>query len=159
MFTQPEMTIVSRLVRAMAKAEYPTWVNSNDRVVVTTPDQYWTKLCLQRGWRLYGESYFWTTPSGKTRINHPGAYKWPKVYVPSTRCIEVCVPLASQLVAEHQEEILLEILAGAGRSLHLTQMRKRLRTSIKNRVARSCLLTEAKVLAESVAGLRELNKE
>ena len=31
-----------------------------------------------------GESGYYTTPSGKTRITYPSAYKWPKVYHCST---------------------------------------------------------------------------
>ena len=38
---------------------------------------------------LCGEGYYWTTPSGKTRVRHPGAYKWRCVYHPSTMHIEV----------------------------------------------------------------------
>lgn len=36
-----------------------------------------------------GESYYWTTPSGKTRVAHPNAYGWPTVYHASTRRIVV----------------------------------------------------------------------
>ncbi len=35
-----------------------------------------------------GEGYYWTTPGGK-RIRYPNAYKWPKVYVPSSIRVEV----------------------------------------------------------------------
>lgn len=35
-----------------------------------------------------GTSYYFTTPGGKP-INHPNAYRWPKVYHPSTRHVEV----------------------------------------------------------------------
>jgi len=38
---------------------------------------------------LEGESYYWTTPSGKTRIEHPNAYKWPMWYHHSTRRIYI----------------------------------------------------------------------
>ena len=39
--------------------------------------------------RLVGRSYYWTTPSGKTVVRHPNAYRWPKLYWPSTRRVEV----------------------------------------------------------------------
>jgi hypothetical protein len=39
--------------------------------------------------KLTGNSYYWTTPSGKTIIRHPNAYRWAKIYSPSTRRIEV----------------------------------------------------------------------
>ena len=41
--------------------------------------------------RLEGESYYWTTPSGKTRVRHPNAYGWPTTYHRSTRRITVGV--------------------------------------------------------------------
>jgi hypothetical protein len=34
--------------------------------------------------RLVGHSYYWTTPSGKTIVHHPNAYRWPKLYHGST---------------------------------------------------------------------------
>lgn len=40
---------------------------------------------------IKGEGYYWTTPSGKTRVNHPNAYKWPTVYHCSTIHLEVSV--------------------------------------------------------------------
>lgn len=36
-----------------------------------------------------GESYHWTTLSGKTVVHHPSAYGWPTWYHPSTRSIQV----------------------------------------------------------------------
>jgi hypothetical protein len=30
--------------------------------------------------RLTGEGYYWTTPSGKTRVHHPNAYGWRTWY-------------------------------------------------------------------------------
>lgn len=36
-------------------------------------------------WWYAGRSYYWTTPSGKTIVRHPNAYKWPTVYHASTR--------------------------------------------------------------------------
>ncbi len=36
-----------------------------------------------------GESYCFTTPSGKTRVQYPGAYKWRTVYHASTLCVEI----------------------------------------------------------------------
>jgi hypothetical protein len=39
--------------------------------------------------QLFGESWYYTTPSGKTRIRHPNAYHWPKSYHSST--LEVVV--------------------------------------------------------------------
>lgn len=38
--------------------------------------------------RWEGEEWYFTTPGG-TRIEHPNAYKWPKVYHPSTLAIHV----------------------------------------------------------------------
>ena len=37
---------------------------------------------------LTGDSFYWTTPGG-TRIRHPGAYRWNKVYHNSTLAITV----------------------------------------------------------------------
>ena len=39
--------------------------------------------------RIVGYDAFWTTPSGKTVITHPNAYKWRKVYHGSTKTIVV----------------------------------------------------------------------
>jgi hypothetical protein len=39
--------------------------------------------------RRIGEGFYFTTPSGKTIINHPSAYHWPKSYHGSTLAIEV----------------------------------------------------------------------
>lgn len=39
--------------------------------------------------RKAGRSYYWTTPSGKTEVQHPSAYGWPTVYHSSTRRVEV----------------------------------------------------------------------
>lgn len=39
--------------------------------------------------RLLGDDYYWTTPSGKTVVHYPGAYKWPTRYWPSTRRVVV----------------------------------------------------------------------
>jgi hypothetical protein len=39
--------------------------------------------------KVTGSGYYWTTPSGKTIIRHPNAYKWPKLYNRSTISIEV----------------------------------------------------------------------
>lgn len=36
-----------------------------------------------------GESYYHTTPSGKTRVYHPSAYGWRTWYHPSTRHVAV----------------------------------------------------------------------
>ena len=38
---------------------------------------------------LEGESGYYTTLSGKTRVMHPGAYKWPTIYHCSTIRVEV----------------------------------------------------------------------
>lgn len=38
---------------------------------------------------IEGESYYWTTPSGKTRVRHPNAYGWRTRYWPSTLRVEV----------------------------------------------------------------------
>ncbi len=39
--------------------------------------------------RMTGESYYWTTPSGLTRVHHPSAYGWPTWYHASTRRVIV----------------------------------------------------------------------
>lgn len=39
--------------------------------------------------RKAGQSYYWTTPSGKTIVRHPQAYGWRTVYHGSSRRIEV----------------------------------------------------------------------
>lgn len=39
--------------------------------------------------KLVGKSYFWTTLSGKTIVNHPNAYGWPTLYHASTLRIVV----------------------------------------------------------------------
>jgi hypothetical protein len=36
-----------------------------------------------------GESYYWTTPSGKTVVCHPNAYGWRTWYHCSTLCVVV----------------------------------------------------------------------
>ena len=36
------------------------------------------------GPRVEGEPHYHTTPSGKTIVRYPGAYKWPTLYHPST---------------------------------------------------------------------------
>jgi hypothetical protein len=38
---------------------------------------------------LEGEPGYHTTPSGKTRVHHPGAYKWRTLYHHSTQRVEV----------------------------------------------------------------------
>jgi hypothetical protein len=39
--------------------------------------------------RIVGEGYYHTTPSGRTRVQYPGAYKWRTVYHASTLCVEI----------------------------------------------------------------------
>ncbi len=39
--------------------------------------------------RTVGQSYYWTTPSGKTIVHHPSAYRWPTWYHASTRRVIV----------------------------------------------------------------------
>ncbi len=39
--------------------------------------------------REVGESYYWTTPSGRTIVRSPNAYGWPTWYHKSTRHVEV----------------------------------------------------------------------
>jgi hypothetical protein len=39
--------------------------------------------------RNAGESYYWTTPSGKTIVRYPSAYRWPTWYHASTRRVQV----------------------------------------------------------------------
>jgi hypothetical protein len=47
-----------------------------------------------------GESYYWTTPSGKTRVHHPNAYGWRTLYWASTLSVEV----GRDWIAEHVVE-------------------------------------------------------
>lgn len=42
----------------------------------------------RRAPRVEGASFYWTTPGGKP-ISHPSAYRWEKVYHPSTLRIVV----------------------------------------------------------------------
>ena len=49
--------------------------------------------------RQVGRSYYWTTPSGKTEVRHPNAYKWPTQYHGSTRRVEVGRVWLAELVA------------------------------------------------------------
>lgn len=46
--------------------------------------------------KTVGQSYYWTTPSGKTIVNHPSAYGWPTVYHASTRRVIVGEQWAAQ---------------------------------------------------------------
>lgn len=39
--------------------------------------------------KLVGRSYYWTTLSGKTIVNHPNAYGYPTLYHASTLRIQV----------------------------------------------------------------------
>lgn len=39
--------------------------------------------------RAEGSGYYWTTPSGKTVVRYPSAYKWRTLYWPSTRKVVV----------------------------------------------------------------------
>lgn len=50
---------------------------------------------------LVGESYYWTTPSGRTRVRHPNAYGWPTLYHASTRRIEVGEQWVMNLISEN----------------------------------------------------------
>lgn len=69
-------------------AQHRTWIRSQtpwgarDRspIVIVEGDQ---------GPTTEGEAGYWTTPSGKTRITYPNAYKWRKVYHCSTARIVV----------------------------------------------------------------------
>ena len=49
--------------------------------------------------RIEGEGYYWTTPSGKTRVYYPNAYKWPTMYWPSTRRVVVGIRWVQQALA------------------------------------------------------------
>lgn len=51
--------------------------------------------------RWEGESYYWTTPSGKTRVHHPNAYGWRTRYWPSTLRIVVGRGWVCQALAAH----------------------------------------------------------
>lgn len=55
-----------------------------------------------------GKSYYWTTPSGKTIVRHPSAYKWPTLYHASTREIIVgrgwlAAKVGTATVTEYEE--------------------------------------------------------
>jgi hypothetical protein len=53
--------------------------------------------------RVVGQDYYWTTPSGKTIVRHPNAYKWPTVYHGSTRRVAIgrdyCAAFLPELLA------------------------------------------------------------
>jgi len=46
---------------------------------------------------VQGEGYYWTTPSGKTIVHYPSAYRWPKWYHRST----LRVVVGEQWIAQH----------------------------------------------------------
>lgn len=73
-----------------------------------------------------GESWYYTTPSGKTLIRYPGSYKWPKMYHASTRRVEV----GERYVKRMREEIrnrktLEDLLKETQRKLNTNQQEHR----------------------------------
>jgi hypothetical protein len=79
--------------REMAKALRPTeWIAAARRAVGGSRQVYRnTPVLIVDGdaVTVTGESYYFTTPSGKTRVQYPGAYKWRTVYHASTLCVEI----------------------------------------------------------------------
>jgi len=53
--------------------------------------------------RVAGDSYYWTTPSGKTIVHHHSAYGWPTWYHASTRRVEVGATWLVREGARHGE--------------------------------------------------------
>lgn len=76
---------------------------------------------------LLGESYYWTTPSGKTRIRHPAAYDWPKTYVPSSLAIHVGEVWARRWLRSHPDLVALARLEDVGDHPSVREARKALR--------------------------------
>jgi hypothetical protein len=75
----------------MTTLELPLQIKRELRKIAGTTD---TKIAVEivegsEAPQETGESYYWTTPSGKTRISHPNAYRWRKVYHGSTRAVTV----------------------------------------------------------------------
>jgi hypothetical protein len=65
------------------------------RIIRQRAGETWTARVVQLGSgkpALVGESYYWTTPSGKTIVRHPNAYGWRTLYHPSTLAVECGAP-------------------------------------------------------------------
>lgn len=139
-----EIRFLSRSVRKLRKQR------DNLPVVIVEGD-FAPSVC--------GSHYYWTTPSGKTRIHYPNAYKWPKLYNHSTRRIEVGDVWAARFLKAHKEEVALCTMEGAGRSASVRALRNRLRASI---VLRDEYEARCKDLLEEVSsfiGVKELSNE
>jgi len=68
----------TRLVRRVVREAVGAHTNTPVRIVAG-----------DRAPRIVGRSYYWTTPSGKTEVQHPNAYGWPVLYHASTRRVQV----------------------------------------------------------------------
>lgn len=80
------------------KAEYRSWIRKQVNITYPYPIEVLKNYVVPK---LIGDNGYWTTPSGKTKIIYPNAYRWPKVYHPSTKRIIVgrkfldkkCIPI------------------------------------------------------------------
>lgn len=87
--------------------------------------------------RICGEGFYWTTPSGKTIIRHPSAYKWPKRYHASTRRVEVgrefLATLAGPIVSAESSSHVLTVdpIAAARESIRAVEADPALRRSVQ----------------------------
>lgn len=95
---EPELLPVRRLCRQNADKH----VHATIPVVVVPGDQSPT---------VDGESYYWTTPSGKTRIMYPNAYRWKKVYHPSSYSVRVGFGWLAKRSHEFRKRFVLEQIA------------------------------------------------
>jgi len=75
--------------RAMSKALRPSEWLAAARFVVGVRANAPVRIVDGSEVRLVGESSYHTTPSGKTRVKFPNAYKWRTVYHASTLCVEI----------------------------------------------------------------------
>lgn len=60
--------------------------------------------------KMTGQSYYWTTPSGKTRIRHPSSYRWPMWYHHSTIAVQVGI----EWLAQRMPDVAAGLALGAG---------------------------------------------
>lgn len=92
-----------------------------------------------------GDAGHWTTTTGKTLINYPHAYKWPKTYHPSTRHISVTLgylrdgrrPFMRELISA-----LLDAIQSAEHSMHAAP------DSVRDLTVSDSLLVDARKLAQ-----------
>ena len=73
--TKTQTTSIRRAIRSAAKSSKNTPIE----IISNSADAP----------KLVGCSYYWTTPSGKTIVQHPAAYRWPTWYHASTLRVTV----------------------------------------------------------------------